>query len=221
MKVTLAVKKIDERAILPKYATNGSCGLDLFSFEDITIYPQSCVTVNLGLAVEIPEGHKGEIQSRSGLRKKFLVTALYGLIDHDYRGPLSVQLKNEGDMKVFLPAKMSLAQLVVSPYTSVEVKEVEKLSDTARGVGGFGSTGLNARFIAWKEACSSSHTINTGPMTPLADLFKEIGELPAGMEAREVMGFRCIECNKARLTILPVDDSEITCSRCEDLYSSA
>jgi len=140
------VKKLDDRAILPTYGSAYAAGADLYALiegESLTIGAGETVLVSTGLSVEIPEGYVGLIYARSGLAtKKGLAPAnKVGVIDSDYRGEVKVALFNQSGKEQTVAAGERVAQLVIAPYLAVEYQEAEELSDTARGAGGFGSTG--------------------------------------------------------------------------------
>ena len=140
------VKKLDERATLPTYGSAYAAGADLYALvegESLTIEAGETVLVRTGLSVEIPEGYVGLIYARSGLAtKKGLAPAnKVGVIDSDYRGEVKVALFNQSGAAQTILAEERIAQLVIAPYLAVEYREADVLSDTARGEGGFGSTG--------------------------------------------------------------------------------
>ena len=140
------VKKLDDRAILPTYGSACAAGADLYALvngESLTIAAGETVLVSTGLSVEIPEGYVGLIYARSGLAtKKGLAPAnKVGVIDSDYRGEVKVALFNQSGKEQSIAAGERVAQLVIAPYLAVEYQQAEELSDTARGAGGFGSTG--------------------------------------------------------------------------------
>ena len=140
------VKKLDDRAILPTYGSAYAAGADLYALvngETLAIAAGETVLVSTGLSVEIPEGYVGLIYARSGLAtKKGLAPAnKVGVIDSDYRGEVKVALFNQSGKEQTIAAGERVAQLVIAPYLAVEYQEAEELSDTARGAGGFGSTG--------------------------------------------------------------------------------
>ena len=139
------IKKLDERAIIPTYGTEYSAGADLYNLsgEDITIAPHSTTLIHTGIALEIPEGYCGLIFARSGLAtKRSLAPAnKVGVIDADYRGECMVALHNHSDIEQTVGGGERVAQLAIVPFLKAEFTEVEELSDTVRGVGGFGSTG--------------------------------------------------------------------------------
>ena len=139
----LLVQKLDPRATIPSYAHPGDAGLDLSSCETVEIAPGSTAMVRTGVAIALPPGTEGQVRPRSGLAAKHAVTVLNapGTIDEGYRGELRVILINHG-LEVFrVEPGMRIAQLVVAPVLRVETSLVDSLDDTARGTGGFGSTG--------------------------------------------------------------------------------
>ena len=139
------IKKLTETAILPERGSAYAAGYDLFADleENIEIQPHQTKMIGTGLAMEIPEGYFGGIFARSGLSSKegLRPANCVGVVDADYRGQVCVALHNDSEeVRVVAPGQ-KIAQLVVTPFLSVEFDEVENLSDTVRGVGGFGSTG--------------------------------------------------------------------------------
>lgn len=141
----IAVKKLDERAVLPTYGSEFSAGADLYAVADgdITFQPNETKFVRTGLAMEIPEGYAGLIYARSGLAcKRGLAPAnKVGVIDSDYRGEISVVLHNHGKVEQTVAPGERIAQLVITPVLTPAYEEVDELTDTDRGAGGFGSTG--------------------------------------------------------------------------------
>jgi dUTP pyrophosphatase len=125
--------------------SRGAAGLDLASAagEPIPVEPGARVAVPTGLAFEIPPGFEGQVRPRSGLARTAGVTILNapGTIDSDYRGELTVLLVNLGEKVHIIRPGDRVAQLVISPVTSVELEEVPELGTTERGSGGFGHTG--------------------------------------------------------------------------------
>ena len=142
---TIAVKKLNENAVLPTYGSDFSAGADLYAVTDevIEFLPNQTKLVGTGLAMEIPEGYAGLIYARSGLAsKRGLAPAnKVGVVDADYRGEIMVALHNHSDKIQRIEPQERIAQLVVTPFLKAEFYETETLSDTTRGAGGFGSTG--------------------------------------------------------------------------------
>ena len=141
----VAVKKLNPNARLPFYGSEFAAGADLCACLDapVTIAPGETVFVHTGLAMEIPVGYAGLVYARSGLAsKRGLAPAnKVGVVDADYRGELMVALHNHGTAAQTVEDGERIAQLVITPYLTAQFFEAEALSDTARGEGGFGSTG--------------------------------------------------------------------------------
>lgn len=141
------IKRLNENAIIPKYGTEFAAGADLYACEneDIIIAPHETVLIKTGIALEIPVGYAGLIYARSGLAsKKGLAPAnKVGVVDSDYRGEVMVALHNHTNVEQTISKNERVAQLVITPFLKVSFNEVEELSDTVRGSGGFGSTGTN------------------------------------------------------------------------------
>lgn len=131
---------------LPFYATEHAVGMDLLSAvcEPIFLKPMKRVLVPTGIVIELPPGYEAQVRPRSGLAIKYGVTLLNapGTIDADYRGEIKVILANLGEEDFVINRGDRIAQLIICPTIRVEWEEVEELSPTQRGDGGFGSTGL-------------------------------------------------------------------------------
>ncbi len=132
---------------LPSYATDGAAGMDVLSAEDVTIAPGARHAVATGLALAIPAGYEIQVRPRSGLALKHGITVpnTPGTIDSDYRGELKVILMNNGSDPFDIARGDRVAQLVLAPVVQAAWEEVDALDETARGSGGFGSTGGHAR----------------------------------------------------------------------------
>ena len=135
--------RLDRELPLPAYARPGDAGLDLRASESVKLEPSERRLVPTGLAIAVPEGHAGLVLPRSGLAMQKGVTVLNapGLIDSGYRGELKVLLINHGPAVVAIERGERIAQLVIQAVARVRLVEVERLPDSARGEGGFGSTG--------------------------------------------------------------------------------
>lgn len=131
---------------LPEYATKGSAGCDLRANLDgaIVLNPGERKLVGTGLYIELPEGYEAQVRPRSGLAMKFGITCVNspGTIDSDYRGEVGVELINLGNMPVTIKNGDRIAQMVISRYSQAEFNIVSKLSETERGEGGYGHTGI-------------------------------------------------------------------------------
>ena len=139
------IKRLTESAILPERGSAYAAGYDLFAdlTENVEIKPHETKLIGTGLSMEIPEGYFGGIFARSGLSSKegLRPANCVGVVDADYRGEVKVALHNDGEVAREVKVGQKIAQLVVVPFLSVEFDEVDELSETVRGVGGFGSTG--------------------------------------------------------------------------------
>jgi dUTP pyrophosphatase len=144
--VPVEVKRLPhgEGLDLPAYATEGAAGMDVVSAEDVTIQPGARHPVATGLALAIPAGYEIQVRPRSGLaiRHGITVPNTPGTIDSDYRGELKVLLINHGSEPFAIARGDRVAQLVLAPVVQASWREVEELDATARGAGGFGSTGV-------------------------------------------------------------------------------
>jgi dUTP diphosphatase len=137
----LRFKQLDPRAVLPKRGSALAPGLDVCSIEDLEIGPKQRVMARTGLAVAIPPGFYGRIAPRSGLAAKKGLDVLSGVIDSDYRGEVLCLLYNTGDEIINLPAGSRTCQLIVEQIITPDAAWATDLDETARGAGGFGSTG--------------------------------------------------------------------------------
>lgn len=146
MEYILKVKLLDEKAQLPEYAHEGDAGLDLFSRLETVIKPGESSLIPTGISIQLPPKTEAQIRSRSGLALKHQITVLNspGTIDTGYRGEIGVILINHGKLPFTVQVGMKIAQMVIKPVIRVEIEEVNSLSDTSRGTGGFGSTGISA-----------------------------------------------------------------------------
>lgn len=139
----LLVKKLSEHAQLPQQGTAVSAGFDLFSAEDKTLPAGQRGLVKTDLSIACPEGTYGRIAPRSGLALKHGIDVGAGVIDADYRGPVGILLFNLGDKDFEIKRGDRIAQLILEQIVIPEIREVEDLSETTRGAGGFGSTGVS------------------------------------------------------------------------------
>jgi dUTP pyrophosphatase len=138
---TLRFKQLDPRATLPKRGSVLAAGLDVCSIEEISLGPKQRVMVRTGLAVAVPLGFYGRVAPRSGLAAKHGLDVLAGVIDSDYRGEVCCLLYNTGDETINLPAGSKICQLIVEQIITPQAEWATDLDETARGAGGFGSTG--------------------------------------------------------------------------------
>ena len=142
---SIRVRKLDEKAILPTYGSVEAAGADLYACLDtpVTVAPGENGWIPTGLAMEIPRGCAGLIYARSGLacKKGLAPTNKVGVIDSDYRGPVTVVLHNHGKESQVIAHGDRIAQMVITPVLTPAYVETDDLTDTDRGLGGFGSTG--------------------------------------------------------------------------------
>lgn len=133
---------------LPKYETAGSAGMDLMAAidEPLTIKPGEVKLVKTGISIALEVGFEAQVRPRSGLALKNGITVLNspGTIDSDYRGEVCAILINHSQTDFVITRGMRIAQMVIAAFVQAEVAEVQDLDETARGTGGFGSTGLKA-----------------------------------------------------------------------------
>lgn len=163
--MNIKIKRLTETAKIPTRGSEYAAGYDLYADEDATIWPENNELIHTGIAIEIPEGYFGAIYARSGLASKQSLRPAncVGVIDSDYRGQVCVCIHNDNPYKVvqistteegrpLISAPIQyreikkgdrIAQLVIQKFEPVIFEEVDELSDTNRGSGGFGSTGTN------------------------------------------------------------------------------
>lgn len=146
--VNMNVKKLNNDSIVPTKGSEYAAGLDLYAYIEsgaVDIPVGSTVKIGTGVAAEIPVGCFGGVFARSGLATKrgLRPSNCVGVVDSDYRGEIIVAVHNDSDKCETIHHGDRIAQLVIMPYISVSLQEVEELSDTERGAGGFGSTGVS------------------------------------------------------------------------------
>lgn len=154
MMTQIRIKKLNEDAVIPTQGSEYAAGYDLYANKvseyttrsTITIHAGETVKVGTGIAVEIPEGYFGAVFARSGLATKqgLRPANCVGVIDSDYRGEIIVAVHNDSNTDRTVSNGDRIAQLVIMPYLAVNFVEVDDLSDTVRGDGGFGSTGVSS-----------------------------------------------------------------------------
>lgn len=149
LQVPVQIKRLPhgEGLPLPAYATAGAAGMDIVAAEDVSLAPGGRHAVATGFAIAIPFGYEVQLRPRSGLALKHGISLpnTPGTIDSDYRGELKVILINLGTEDFVVLRGDRIAQLILAPVTQAVWSEVDTLDDTARGVGGFGSTGGHAK----------------------------------------------------------------------------
>lgn len=145
--MNIKITKLNKNAIIPTRGSNEAAGMDLYACTSspIIIAPHDTVKISTGIAMEIPDGYFGGVFARSGLATKqgLRPSNCTGVIDSDYRGDIIVALHNDTNIPQTIQPMERVAQLIIMPYLPVEFEEVDTLSDTVRGEGGFGSTGKN------------------------------------------------------------------------------
>ncbi|MBR4708336.1 MAG: dUTP diphosphatase [Pseudobutyrivibrio sp.] len=143
--MNINIVRLTDSAKLPDRGSALAAGYDLFAdvTEEVKVLPHETKMIGTGLAMEIPEGYFGGIFARSGLSAKegLRPANCVGVVDSDYRGEIKVAVHNDGEVERVITPSEKIAQLVVVPFLSVSFNEVSELTDTARGEGGFGSTG--------------------------------------------------------------------------------
>lgn len=138
----LKIKRVSDHNLdLPSYATEGSAAMDLRAAENVIISSGKRMVIPTGFALEIPKGYEGQIRPRSGFSKYSIIPNSPGTIDSDYRGEVKVALFNHTDQTLQISVGDRIAQLVIAPVIQVKLIEVDELSNTERGSGGFGHTG--------------------------------------------------------------------------------
>ncbi|MDR1176731.1 MAG: dUTP diphosphatase [Treponema sp.] len=144
--VSIKFMRKDSRVSLPEYASEGAAGMDLRAFlqKEVLMPPMGRAKIPTGLYVEIPQGYEAQVRPRSGLAARHGVTILNspGTIDSDYRGELEILLVNLGIESFIIQNGDRIAQLVIAPVARLPMEESGTLSQTTRGGGGFGSTGI-------------------------------------------------------------------------------
>jgi dUTP pyrophosphatase len=137
-------KRLMPNAVLPSYAHPGDAGMDLCACEEVSIAVGCRALVRTGLSMELPEGFEAQIRPRSGLALRNGITLLNtpGTIDAGYRGEIGIIIINHGTETFNITPGMRIAQMVFAPITRATIEEVSDLADSARGSGGFGSTGV-------------------------------------------------------------------------------
>jgi dUTP pyrophosphatase len=141
----IKIKRLTDTATIPTRESSSAAGYDLYAdiAEPVTVNPHETVKINTGIAMEIPEGYFGGIAARSGLASKegLRPANCYGIVDSDYRGPIIVALHNDSEEARVVTPQERIGQIIIQPYLNVSFCEVDELSETERGAGGFGSTG--------------------------------------------------------------------------------
>lgn len=150
--MNINIKKFSENAVIPTYGTEFAAGCDLYANtegEDVVVRAGSMIKFGTGIGVEIPAGYFGAVFARSGLATKqgLRPANCVGVIDADYRGEIIVGLRNDSGDDRLIHDGDRIAQMIILPYIHAEFTEVDELSETVRGDGGFGSTGVTKEEI--------------------------------------------------------------------------
>lgn len=143
MNVEVKIKRMHEDAMLPLQANPGDAGMDLYSIETVEIPAGGTKLIKTGIQIELPKGTEAQIRPRSGLALKHSITVLNspGTIDEGYRGEIGVILINHGQDTFFVEKSMRIAQMVIQFVPTIQLLEVNELSQTVRGTSGFGASG--------------------------------------------------------------------------------
>ena len=143
--VKVLIKKLYPEVKLPSYKTSGASGMDIMAFikSSITIKPKTSCIIPTGLTMAFAEDYEVQIRPRSGLAAKSNISVLNtpGTIDSDYRGEIKVIIYNHGSERFIVNNSDRIAQMILTPIIKMELQETDKLPETIRGEGGFGSTG--------------------------------------------------------------------------------
>ncbi len=144
-KVLLKFLKLNEKAVIPSYQTDGAAGMDLCALtnEPITLKPLERKLIPTGLKMELPKGYEAQVRPRSGMSIKHGITLVncVGTIDEDYRGEICIPIVNLSTENFTINNGDRIAQMIIAPVTKANIEIVTELSNTQRGEGGFGSTG--------------------------------------------------------------------------------
>ncbi|MFA5926929.1 MAG: dUTP diphosphatase [Patescibacteria group bacterium] len=138
----IKVKKLHPDAILPKYALPGDAGMDLYAVEETIVEPGKIVPVPTGIAIELPEGYVSLVWDKSSIPLRYGITTMGGVIEHTYRGEYRIIMHNSSTVPHTFERGDKIAQLLIQPIVSAQIVEVGELSESLRGQGGFGSTGV-------------------------------------------------------------------------------
>jgi dUTP pyrophosphatase len=141
--IELKVKKMHVDAVIPHFNYDGDSGFDLHTMETVTVKPNETVTVDVGLAFELPPGYEIEIRPRSGVSRDTSLKVILGTVDNNYRGSVGITVHNSHPtISVDIWKGFKLAQAVVQEIPKIKIVEVMELNETVRGVRGFGHTGV-------------------------------------------------------------------------------
>lgn len=139
----IKIKKLNPDAIIPSYAHKGDAGLDIFSIENKVIKSGERKVIGTGISVEFEEGYVALVWDKSGLAGNEGLKTMGGVIDNNYRGEYKIIIYNTSEKDYEVKKGQKIAQILIQKVINAEIEEVESLSETERGKGGFGSTGLS------------------------------------------------------------------------------
>lgn len=138
----IQIKKLEVDAKIPQYALAGDAGMDIFSLEDLVLHPMERIACRTGIAMKIPDGYVGLIWDKSGVSVKSGIKILGGVIDSGYRGEIKIGLINLSQEIYKIKKGDKITQMLIQKVENPDIVEVDKLKETERGTGGFGSTGI-------------------------------------------------------------------------------
>ena len=138
--VKIKIKKLHSDAVVPRYAHPGDAGMDLYSVEDLVLKPKYRAKIKTGISIELPKGYVSLIWDKSGMGSKG-IKVLGGVLDSGYRGEYIIMLVNLSSESLEIKKGQKIAQLLIQKVETPKIEEVKELSETSRGLGGFGSTG--------------------------------------------------------------------------------
>ncbi len=139
----IKIKKLNSEAIVPKYAHEGDAGMDLFSVENLILKSKHRVAVKTGISIGLPKGYVGLVWDKSGVALKSGIKTMAGVMDSGYRGEYKIVLINLSSKNFEIKKGQKIAQLLIQKIEGPKIEIVEELSETKRGEGGFGSSGVN------------------------------------------------------------------------------
>lgn len=142
MAIKIKILQLDKNVPLPQYAKAGDAGLDLYSAEDIALKPGERYGVRTGIKIEIPSDHVALIWDKSGVALNTGIKTMGGVVDSGYRGEVKVIMVNLSDKDFTIKKNSKIAQMLIKKFERAEIELVDQLSDSERGEGAFGSTGL-------------------------------------------------------------------------------
>jgi dUTP pyrophosphatase len=141
-KMQIKIKKLHRDAIIPKYAHEGDAGMDLHSIEEVTIHPGERVVIGTGISIELPKDYVVLVWDKSGLAANYGITTMAGVGDSGYRGEYKIVLLNTSYNDYTIKKGQKITQILIQKVETAEIKQVNELTESSRGKGRFGSTGL-------------------------------------------------------------------------------